>query len=726
MAYVTRFGSFGAPPDGVALTALVLGLALLALGWRFRAAPIVASGALGLTAPRALSRRERLVLFALCGAAALLSAGYVAFYLRGGPRIIDATSYWLESLTLASGSSSFELTEPSASFRGRFLLSDGARAAPIFPPGYPAVLALGQLAGEPMAVGPLLGGLLVLTTFHAARWLFPSAPRVWWLAAVLSLCSACLRYHSADTMSHALCAVLISASLAWCLAARHHAGDSARAVPRLLGAGLALGLLFATRPVSCLTLTPALVVALWPRPARVGWLLLGALPGVLGALWHQASATGELFGSTQLAYYALADGPPGCFGYGFGARGCVYEHGDFVQRHLPHGYGLWEASGTTLRRLMAHLKDAGNLPLFALMLPVAFGVGWRRGAVRLLGLSLVIQALAYAPFYFDGNYPGGGARLFVDVVPLEHVLLAYGLTALRLAWLAPGVSLLGFALHASYDHQALATREGGRPMFEPSLTRALPARSVVFVDTDHGFNLGHDPRALARARGGSWSAPVVARERGDARDALLLLGLGSPPAYRYEFNPHGNDPPRLSPWRPSLIGGLDESHPNELKAHAGPDGAALVAILLEAEADYPPVHVKGGFSHVEWPPGACVSGRRGLRLRAPPGGAVTVRLELTAPEPGRYVARAQFATMEPMGTTQGQLTSLLAADQGALQAHPAPRALSVPSGGCTEIELGEVSLGAARAGLLASGWLELSVTTDFFVVDRVTLTPIKG
>jgi len=30
--------------------------------------------------------------------------------------------------------------------------------------------------------------------------------------------------------------------------------------------------------------------------------------------------------------------------------------------------------------------------------------------------------LAYVPFYFDGSYPGGGARLFADVLPLEHVL----------------------------------------------------------------------------------------------------------------------------------------------------------------------------------------------------------------------------------------------------------------------------------------------------------------
>ena len=46
-------------------------------------------------------------LAALCLIALGLSDGYVHFYLRGGPRIIDATSYWLEARTIATGSFSF-------------------------------------------------------------------------------------------------------------------------------------------------------------------------------------------------------------------------------------------------------------------------------------------------------------------------------------------------------------------------------------------------------------------------------------------------------------------------------------------------------------------------------------------------------------------------------------------------------------------------------------------
>ena len=45
---------------------------------------------------------------------------------------------------------------------------------------------------------------------------------------------------------------------------------------------------------------------------------LGTAPGLALLGWHQLELTGQLFGSVQLRYYALADGPPGCFGLGVG------------------------------------------------------------------------------------------------------------------------------------------------------------------------------------------------------------------------------------------------------------------------------------------------------------------------------------------------------------------------------------------------------------------------
>jgi hypothetical protein len=136
--------------------------------------------------------RRTLPLVALCLAAFALSWAYLTVYLGGGPRIIDATSYFLEARSLAAGSFRFQALDPTAAFRGRFLLAspDGHQLGVIFPPGYPLVLALGVRLGCPLLVGPMLGALLVAATYALSRAL-GQARNVALLAAGLSvLCTA--------------------------------------------------------------------------------------------------------------------------------------------------------------------------------------------------------------------------------------------------------------------------------------------------------------------------------------------------------------------------------------------------------------------------------------------------------------------------------------------------------------------------------------------------------
>ena len=51
---------------------------------------------------------------------------------------------------------------------------------------------------------------------------------------------------------------------------------------------------------------------------------------------------------------------------------------------------------------------------------------------------------AYAPFYFDGNL-ASGARMFVDVIPLEHALVAAAVSALGGRHAAALVAAVGVA-----------------------------------------------------------------------------------------------------------------------------------------------------------------------------------------------------------------------------------------------------------------------------------------
>src|SRR6185503_10569459 len=169
---------------------------------------------------------------------------------------------------------------------------------------------------------------------------------------VSTLCVA-LRYHTADTMSHGLSAALF-ALVVGC------ASKKTRVSVAL--AGLAAGWLLATRPVTGVVAVGLALFSLGRRFRLVPILLVAALPGVALLLTHAHVSTGSWFGSTQLAYYALSDGPPGCFRYGFGSGiGCRFEHGDFVKEHLKDGFGALEASRISLERLALHGIDIPNL-----------------------------------------------------------------------------------------------------------------------------------------------------------------------------------------------------------------------------------------------------------------------------------------------------------------------------------------------------------------------------
>ncbi|MCW5812910.1 MAG: hypothetical protein KIT84_17920 [Labilithrix sp.] len=611
---MSMFGTWSLPADGAAKLALALALVVGVLAWRWPSLLLVEG-----------SRRRFLAIASV--AAGVLSVAYVSLYLRGGPRIVDATTYWLQGRALSHGDLAWTPLDPTASFRGRFLLyregSLGGSLGGIFPPGYPLLLAAGFLLGAPMVIGPALAAALVVATYRLAlamcktgaedRAISGEDERVARAAALLSVACAALRYHTADTMSHGATALGVAIALEAALRGRATI------------AWLAVGYVAATRPVSALPIG-AVVAALVLRKDRLR-SLLGLAPGVLLLLASQRAVTGSWLASSQRMYYALSDGPEGCFRWGFGAgTGCLFEHGDFVRTRLPHGYGIVEALGTTARRLHHHLLDVASFEPLALLVLVPALKKHRAAyaASALVGLHV----LAYAPFYFDGDYPGGGARFFADVLPIEHALVAVGVALLaraakeRALHAVLALSLLGFAVHAVHLHRELRDRDGGRPMFEPDvLAQASLKQGLVFVDTDHGFALGHDP-ARTPADG-----IVVARRREDDRDRLLFERLDRPPTYWYRLEPSG---PVLTPWAPPELGPV---------------------LRFEAEAEWPVRSQSGGFAVPAWTH-ACASGRRALVL-TPADGTIpaTATFEIPVPEAGTYELSLQVSAGRTPGAT---------------------------------------------------------------------------
>lgn len=655
----------GPPPDLVAWISAGLGALALFAAFALRAR---------LATPAVLTKHYWTFVICLALFAALLSLGYHDYYLGRAPRIIDSSTYLLEARTFLLGSASFPVPEPSALFRGRFLLplaGEPTRLAPIFPPGYPAVLALGLALGDLRFTGTLLAALLTLATAALALAITRDR-RVALIAALLSALSVTLRYHTADTMSHGLSAVLVTTALAASARLRDGDAPSAQRAALYVTVGFTTGWLVATRQLTGLTLALALVTSStlrwaldWKQRAAPGsptvsrtashaspapltssrrsslraapgaslreslrssaLLALGLVPGLALLFWHQKTLTGSWFDSPQLAYYRLADGPGDCFGLGLG-KGCAFEHADVVAAQGGHGLTLGWALLNTIHRLHWLSMDVANSEPLALL--GALG-SWKLRRERAVAPGLALLALlplTTASFYFQGSYPGAGGRMLVELVPFLQVGLAWLAVAHGRALVTLALSLFGFALHASYAQHAIP----GAPapnLLEPSRTR--------IVTNDQSFNATFDPQNPTR----------VVRDTGDARiDLLLGRPLGTP-------------------------------------------------IVLEAEADWPPLAVSDLWTHPAHIAAPCVSRGRALALRHQ-ADAPRLTLELTGVPAGSYEVQlfawseeaACFARSLGVRTLPGLLT-LAAEDLGTASAldrvelTPAPP----PSGVLTKI-----------------------------------------
>jgi hypothetical protein len=329
-------------------------------------------------------------------------------------------------------------------------------------------------------------------------------------------------------------------------------------------------------------------------------------------------------------------------------------------------------------------------------------------------LAVLVQIVAYSPFYFDGNYPGGGARFFADVLPCEHILAAMAVVVIasrfrspeRWAALAPALALVGFAVRAGFDHAQLRDREGGRPMFEPRLLAASGVdHGLVFIDTDHGFNLAFDPAATTRNAAAARGIEVV-RFHGDGSDRLLWAARGQPPAYRYryEFQPDN---------APAIV---------SLEALAlSPPGADPLPI--EGESLWPPHEQQGGWAFAEYASGTCASAGRWLALHhatasksasarvgmpaLPAGGALAPRVALGHAARGELTMEADGALihrwkLDDSGSSDGPL-----------------RCVSLPAAafpaGVRSLEL----------ILAADPWSSSTGDAPLIALDRVDLTGAK-
>ncbi len=345
----------------------------------------------------------------------LFSSVVARFVLDGVPHIPDGVAYLFQARTFAAGSLWFDAPPAAQAFELYLLDVVGDRWFAVTPPGWPAVLAVGELAGAPWLVNPLLGALTIPATHGLVRRLRDreTADTV----ALLMAASPWLLFLSASFMTHAVS--LLDAVLACLLVIQVRDGLSRW---RLVAAGCFMGHLFLVRPLDGLVVGGALALLVWfsQRERHLAAVLsYGAGCVVVGALvfaYNQAM-TGDML-TVPIQEYTDRLWYPGANRLGFGADvGNPPETWGELDPYRGHGFkDVLLNANQNLCNLNFELLGwaVGGLLLFGAHV---LGGRWTR-ADRICGVFLLVLAGAYSCYWFSGGPDYGARYWYLMLVPV--------------------------------------------------------------------------------------------------------------------------------------------------------------------------------------------------------------------------------------------------------------------------------------------------------------------
>jgi hypothetical protein len=426
----------------------------------------------------------------------------------GRPLLIDEIVQMLQARIYVAG----HLWLPVAAHREFFsilhVVDTGDKVYSQFPPGGPAMLALGELVHAPWLVGPLCGAISVVIFSRLLRRTDPEASRAFYICATLLFAVTPFgAFMFGSHMNHATTLMwLLVATLALGIVAQSEAPRAGWAFVN----GLGLGAAATIRPLD------AFAFAL---PAAA-WLLLLARRDKRRWTDVVASGAGVAIPFVVMMYVnAQTTGSPLLFGYEVlwgKAHGLGFHAAPWGDRHTP-SRGL-ELISLYVTRLQSYLFETP----FPAMLPViaALALTKRLSALdRYLLVSATLLGAFYFAYWHDGFFLG--PRF---VFPWLPVLVLFAARLPRLVRERFGRGRVWAGTNA-----ALAT---GVVM---AVTFSLPVRVLEY---QNGLTSMRENYTALSARAGvkdalvfvreSWGAQLMARmwERGISRSASAALYHG--------------------------------------------------------------------------------------------------------------------------------------------------------------------------------------------------------
>jgi hypothetical protein len=413
---------------------------------------------------------------ALLVAAALLSSVLFA----RNPHNVDSIAQLFQARIFLGGSLTAPAPEYPEFFSATHLVTYEGRWFSQYPPGHPALLVLGLLAGLPWLVNPLFAAGTLALVFAAARRLLGAGGAR--LSGALYLVSPFALFMSASYMNH----VTSGFFLALALYAAVRVDGETHGLGWLLATGAALAFAATIRPLEAAAW--AAVLCLWI---------------VLRRGWKPAVVVGSvcLVGLAPLLLYnGLTTGHPLRFGYSllWGAgHGLGFHTDPWGEPFTP--IVSFANTALDLQRLnvLLYLWPFPSLIFVFVALAYAVKAQGSRGVVALLGALMLAAPLAYFFYWHRDNYLGP-RFVFASLVPAV-MLTAAGILALdrRLGrwrgalWLTV---LIGAVVGLTVYFPQSAGRFAGR-MLERKLHPELEAEragigdALVFVKVGWGSRL---------------------------------------------------------------------------------------------------------------------------------------------------------------------------------------------------------------------------------------------
>lgn len=304
--------------------------------------------------------RRSLAQVLLAGGVASLAVTWLV--LDAFPHVSDEVAYQFQARALAGGHLSQPAPDPAVSFQFIHTMIERGRWFGIMNPGWPALLALGELLRTPWIVNPFLGAI--------ALWCFDGyfreagvTARTRRLAILLLAVSPFLLIMNGTLMAHSANLALFGAFCwSWARLLRTESRRDA------LVAGIALGCNLLVRPIDTVAVSLPFAIQGLLRLRRSPRLLplfalttLVAASGVVLTLLYNRALTGDPRVMPMTRYFDLRN-PHERFGMGFGADMGTKIHGE----EWP-GFDPTDAVAVSSYRLSQLWLDLFGLPL----LPVA-------------------------------------------------------------------------------------------------------------------------------------------------------------------------------------------------------------------------------------------------------------------------------------------------------------------------------------------------------------------